>query len=156
MKNYEIDNTDLNILKLLQADARIAFTEIANQLGVSGGTIHQRIDKLKAAGIIDKSQFIINHEQLGYGLSVLIGIHLKDSKSIESVVAMLESFPEVTEAYFTTGNYGLIIKVVLEDINGYHDFLVNKIQKIEAIRATESFICLKKLIDRDLAIKSTK
>ena len=156
MNNYEIDNLDLNILKFLQNDARMAFTEIAKKLDVSGGTIHQRIEKLRSAGIIEKSQFVLNHKLLGYGLNVLIGIHLKDAKSIEVVIEKLKGFPEITEAYFTTGNYALFIKATLKDIDDYHHFLVHKIQSISLIRATESFICLKKLIDRDLLIQSTK
>ena len=86
MKNYEIDNLDLNILKFLQNDARIAFSEIAKKLDVSGGTIHQRIDKMRAAGVINKSKFIINHKILGHELTILIGIHLKNSRDIEGVI----------------------------------------------------------------------
>jgi Lrp/AsnC family transcriptional regulator for asnA, asnC and gidA len=153
-ENYKIDNTDLNIIKALQEDARISFLDLARQMDLSGGTIHQRVNKLKEAGILEGSHFSVNYARLGQKVSVLLGIHLSNAKDINNVIAQIEKFPEVTEAYYTTGNFALIIKVILRDIEHFHEFLINKIQKINSIRATESFICLKKMIDRELEIQS--
>ncbi len=151
-ENYQIDNLDLNILKALQRDARVAFLDLARSLNVSGGTIHQRVDKLKQAGILTGSKFTINHKKLGHKLTVLLGIHLKNAKDIKSVIAQIGTYSEVTEAYYTTGNFALIIKVILRDIDDYHSFLINKIQSITSVQSTESFICLQKMIDRDFEI----
>jgi Lrp/AsnC family transcriptional regulator for asnA, asnC and gidA len=154
VEKYEIDNVDLNIIKYLQKDARVAFLDLARKLGVSGGTIHQRVDKLRAAGILESSKFVVNYKMLGHKVNVLLGIHLKNAKDIKRVIAQIETFPEVVEAYYTTGNFALMLKVVLKDIDDYHRFLIDKIQSIDSIQATESFICLDKMIDRDLQITS--
>ncbi len=150
--NYEIDNLDLNILKALQSDARVAFLDLARKLDVSGGTIHQRVEKLKQAGVLEGSKFVVNHKVLGYKLTVLLGIHLKNAKEIKNVIAQIETYSEVTEAYYTTGNFALIIKVILKDIDDYHSFLINKIQSIDSIQSTESFISLNKMINRDFSV----
>ena len=148
-ENYEIDSTDLAIIQLLQQDARKPFLEIARKLKVSGGTIHQRVEKLKEAGVIVGSKILINHERLGLGVTVLLGVHLKNAKDIKQVVAKLKKLPEVKEAQFTTGGFALFVKILVKDIKAFHEFLVGKIQAMEEIQSTESFVCLDEPIKGD-------
>jgi Lrp/AsnC family transcriptional regulator for asnA, asnC and gidA len=149
---YQIDNIDLKIIEALQKDARIPFLEIARSLDVSGGTIHQRIDKLKHAGIITGSKVTVDYKRLGHTVTVLLGIHLNSAKDIHTVIEKLDKLDEVVEAYYTTGNYALIIKVVLKSIDSFHEFLIKELQTIDEIRSTESFVCLKQVINKDLGL----
>ena len=151
-EKYEIDALDREILNLLLARARTPFLEIARTLKVSGGTIHQRIDKMREAGIITGSHLEIDHERVGLGVTILIGIHLHGARTVNQVLERLETFPEVVEAYYTSGTYALIIKVHVADIKEYHRFLVDRLQDIEAIRFTESFICLDHPISRPIQL----
>lgn len=148
--NYEIDTLDRKILKILQSDAKTPFTEIAQKLIVSAGTIHQRVTKMEAAGVIQGSKYFLNYSRLGYDVNVLLGIHLKNAKDCPSVIEQLKKLPEVIEAYYTTGNYALIIRVINRTIGDYHKFLVDKLQTIKEIQSTESYICLDTPIFRDL------
>ena len=86
MLKYEIDDLDCEILERLQADGRKAFIEIARELSVSGGSIHQRVDKMTAAGIIRGSKVILDHAKMGIGVTVLLGIHLARSNVLPSVL----------------------------------------------------------------------
>lgn len=153
-EKYEIDSTDRKILTLLMEDARMPFLEIARKLIVSGGTIHQRIEKMKDAGIIEGSQIKLNLKALGFDVVVFLGIHLKSTKNLNQVLNKLESFPEVTEAYFTTGNYALLVKVNTKTIADFHNFLVRKVQSIEAVQSTESFISLDQPIKKEISLES--
>src|SRR5204862_125813 len=110
--NYEIDDLDRKILAHLIDDGRRPFLEIARDLMVSGGTIHQRVEKLQNAGILKGYTAIIDREQLGYTVSILVGIHLKNAKDWTHVIQNMKKFPEVIEVHYTTGNYALIAKVV--------------------------------------------
>ncbi|MCB0421701.1 MAG: Lrp/AsnC ligand binding domain-containing protein [Bdellovibrionales bacterium] len=151
-ENYQIDSTDRKILELLQKDARRPYLEIARKLNVSGGTIHQRIEKLREAGIITGSQITLNPKKLGLNVTVLLGLHLNNARDIEKVIAQLKTFPEVVEAQFTTGSFALIIKVMVADIGQFHSFLVHKIQSMPEIQSTESFICLNEPIFRSFPV----
>lgn len=147
-ENYQIDSTDRKILELLLLDARRPYLEIARKLKVSGGTIHQRIEKLREAGILTGSQVTLNAKKLGLGVTVLLGIHLNSAKEIQKVISILKKFPEVVEAQYTTGSFALFIKIMVADIEEFHHFLVQKIQAMPEIRSTESFICLDEPIHR--------
>ena len=59
-QEYEIDSLDVKILSALQEEARTPYLEIARKLIVSGGTIHQRVDKMKEAGIIKGSNISLD------------------------------------------------------------------------------------------------
>ena len=103
MENYQIDNLDRGILDALMENARTAYAELAKQFGVSPGTIHVRVEKMKQAGIITGARIDVSPKQLGYDVGCFIGIILKSAKDYPSALARLESLDEVTEAYYTTG-----------------------------------------------------
>ncbi len=151
-EKYQIDNVDRQILNYLLNDARMAYTEIAKKLIVSGGTIHQRIDKMKEAGIIEGSQIKLNLQKLGYDVTVFLGVHLKSSRDLNEVIRRLNEFPEVLEAHFTTGNYALLLKISTQSISDFHKFLIEKLQTIEAVQATESFISMDQPINKEISL----
>ncbi|EQC47504.1 Lrp/AsnC ligand binding domain-containing protein [Bacteriovorax sp. Seq25_V] len=151
-ENYEIDSLDIKILNYLRKDARLPFSEIARKLYVSSGTIHQRVEKLREAKIITGSKISLDYKKLNYNVTVLLGIHLNNAGDVEKVIAKLDQLDEVSEAFYTTGNYALIVKIMVSNIDHFHDFLVKKLQAIKEIRSTESFISLKQVIDKDVPI----
>jgi Lrp/AsnC family transcriptional regulator for asnA, asnC and gidA len=150
---YEIDTVDKQILDYLKEDARMPYTEIAKKLIVSGGTIHQRINKMTEAGIIKGSKLVIDYGKLGYGVTTLLGIYLQSAKDLSLVVEKLKGFNEVVEVYYTTGSYALIVKAKTKTTDDLYLFLRRKMQAIPEIQSTESFICLNQPVDRDISLK---
>ena len=145
MENYQIDNLDRGILDALMENARTAYAELAKQFGVSPGTIHVRVEKMKQDGIITGAP-----KQLGYDVGCFIGIILKSAKDYPSALARLESLDEVTEAYYTTGHYSIFIKVMCKSIDALQQVLINKIQTIDEIQSTETLIVLQNPIMRTI------
>ncbi len=151
---YQIDNTDRKILAFLMKDARMAYLEIAKKLNVSGGTIHQRIQKMQEAGIISGSHLKVNLEVLSFDVMVILGVFLKSAKDQNKVVKELEKLPEVLEIYYTTGNFALMLKLVTKNIKDFHLLLSEKIQSISEIQSTESFIVLDTPLNRDIDVNA--
>lgn len=149
-KSYNVDELDRKILRALLKDARTSLSDLAKDFAVSVGTIHQRVAKMEEAQVIKGSKIIIEPKTLGLGVTVLLGIHLKNARDVKIVLENLKMFDQVVEAYYTTGSYALIIKVVAKDITDFHLFLVEKLQAIKEIQSTESFICLDTPLSRDI------
>ena len=82
MENYQIDNLDRGILDALMANARTAYAELAKQFGVSPGTIHVRVEKMKQAGIITGARIDVSPKQLGYDVCCLSALFSKAPKII--------------------------------------------------------------------------
>jgi Lrp/AsnC family transcriptional regulator for asnA, asnC and gidA len=124
--------------------------EIARELLVSSGTIHQRVEKMQQAGIIKGYTTVVNREKLDFGVTVLVGIHLKNARDYPHVLEGMRKLPEVLEAHFTSGNYALIAKVATRSIRDYQIFLTDKLQAMKEIQSTESFICLDSPIEKEI------
>ena len=116
MAKERLDRLDKQILKLVSADARIPFLEVARACDVSGAAIHQRIQKLTNMGILKGSQFLIDPEKVGYETCAFIGLNLKNPESFDRVVEELEKIPEVTECHYTTGNFDMFITTLPESM----------------------------------------
>jgi len=113
-KGIEIDRLDKKILSILMRDAKIAYTEIAKKLFVSGGTIHVRMKKLEDVGIVKGHSLTVDHGKLGYDISAYLGIYLDKSSLYEDVAKELEKIPEVVEAHYTTGFYNIFARVFFQ------------------------------------------
>lgn len=149
-ENYEIDNLDKSILAALTDNARVAYAELAKKFTVSAGTIHVRIEKMKQAGIIEGTKVVLNEKALGYDVCCFIGINLKHAKDYPDTIEKLQALDEVVEAYYTTGNYSIFIKMMTRSIDHLQLTLINKVQAIEAIQSTETLISLQNPINRDV------
>ncbi|MFA9501101.1 MULTISPECIES: transcriptional regulator AsnC [Mannheimia] len=146
----EIDKLDQQILRCLIKDARIPYAEMAKGFGVSAATIHVRVEKMRQAGIIESTKIVVDERKLGYDVCCFIGIILKSAKDYDKVIAKLNEFDEVVEAYYTTGNYSIFIKVMTHTIEELHSVLAGKIQSIDEIQSTETLISLQNPILRDI------
>ena len=126
------------------------YSRNCRNMGASGASIHQRVRKLEEAGVISGSYVKINEEKLGYTTHAFIGIYLDKASHNSEAVAMLNKIPEVTSCYYTTGGWSLLIKLTCKDNNHLSALLSDKIQKIPGISRTETYICLKHQIERQI------
>ncbi len=148
----EIDEIDRKILAILMKDANKPYTKIAEDIHVSGGTVHVRMKKLMQMGIVTGASLTINHSKLGYDITAFLGIYLDKSKLYEEVAEELKKIPEVVGAHYTTGNYSIFAKIICKDTDHLRDVLHDKIQMISGIQRTETFISLDESIDRPINI----
>jgi Lrp/AsnC family transcriptional regulator for asnA, asnC and gidA len=147
-----IDGLDKVILRALMTDARKSINEIAKNAGISGAAVHQRLKKLENAKLISGSQIIINPKILGYKTMAFIGIYLDKAISNTKAVRQLEKIPEVIECHYTTGNWSILIKILCEDNRHLMNVLNHKIQTIEGVSRTETFISLNQQIKRQIQL----
>ena len=151
-KGVQIDGIDKKILRYLMADARTPILEIARNIGISGAAIHQRLRKLEKSGLLSGSKFIINPKSLGYTTTAYVGIYLDKAMSNPYAIRELKKIPEVLECHYTTGNWSILIKVLCRDNEHLMHLLNKKIQQIEGVSRTETFISLDQQIDRQIQI----
>lgn len=146
---YQIDSLDRRILQALRSDSRRPYLEIARDLGVSGGTIHQRMAKMKEHGVVTGNRLAIDYRALGYDVSALVGIRLARAGSSGEMMDRLKSMPEIVEIHYTTGTYGLLVKVVVRSMGELYEFLSGKLQAFEDIQSTETFVILETAVQRE-------
>lgn len=150
--HYEIDDLDKQILNILIDDAKTPYTEIASKLIVSSGTIHVRMKKLESLGIVQKSTLLVDPSKLGFDMTAFLGVYLEHGSDYEKVVEDLKNIREVVEAYFTTGDYSIFLKIHCKNTQHLYDLLNHKIQSIKSVVRTDTLICLAESIKRQIQV----
>ncbi len=152
MGHHQLDELDEKILKMIIHNARIPFLEVARACNVSGAAIHQRIQKLTNLGVIKGSEFIVDHNKVGYETSAYMGLYLKDPESFGAVVAALKKIPEVVECHYTTGQYDLFIKLYAKNNQHLLEIIHKKLQPLGLSR-TETLISFQEAFHRQIPVE---
>ena len=121
-KEKALDDIDKNIIRILQLDARTSYREIQDRLGISIGTIHNRISKLRDLGVIQGYTLRLSNEKLGYKLTFLIRINV-DGKHTEEILEDLTQIPEVCSIFHTTGEQSAALICRFKDSEDVHKFI---------------------------------
>ncbi len=136
-----LDETDLDIIKALRKDGRVAFAQIADQLGVSPGMIRQRYSRLVDQGFL-KVVAITNPIQMGYKTMAMIGIRVDGSKLL-GVAEKISKLDEVIYLVISSGRFDIFAEVVCRDHEDLLRFITEKLSTIDGVRESESFMHLK-------------
>jgi Lrp/AsnC family transcriptional regulator, regulator for asnA, asnC and gidA len=147
-----LDEVDKQILAILMRNAKTPYTDIAKKIHVSGGTVHVRMNKLEEMGIVTGATLAIDYTKLGYDISAFLGIYLDKSSLYDEVSDQLAKIPEIVAAHYTTGIYSIFAKIICRDTAHLKEVLHDKIQKINGIQRTETFISLQESINRPVRI----
>ncbi len=148
----DVDDVDLKILAELMKDAKMPYTEVADKVCVSGGTVHVRMKKLEKMGVVQGSSLLVDFSKLGYDITAFIGIYLQKSSLYEVVANELSKIPEILTMHYTTGAYSIFARIICRDTNHLRIVLHDKIQKVQGIERTETFIALEERLNRPLVL----
>jgi Lrp/AsnC family transcriptional regulator, regulator for asnA, asnC and gidA len=136
-----LDETDLKIIDALHKDGRVAFAQIAEQLGVSPGMIRQRYNRLVEQGYL-KVVAITNPLRMGFTTMAMIGIRVDGSKLL-TVAEKVSKLDEVIYMIITSGRFDIFAEVVCRNHEDLLRFITEKLSVIDGIRESESFMHLK-------------
>ncbi len=149
---YKLDKLDKEILSILMKDAKIPYTEIAQRLIVSAGTIHVRMKRMERLGIVKGATLVLDPAKMGYDLMAFIGIYLVKGSAYDEVIAEIDKIPEVVEAHYTTGEYSIFAKIISRNTGHLREVINDKIQAINGIIRTETIISLSESIRKQIPV----
>ena len=141
LQSHGLDDVDLNIIYALREDGRMAFSQIAEQLGVSPGMIRMRYNRLVEMGFL-KVVAISNPLRMGYKTMAMIGVRIDGDKMLLAAEE-IRGFEEVVYLVVTSGRYDVLVEVMCRDHEHLLTFLTTKLYKVEGVRQSESFVHLK-------------
>jgi Lrp/AsnC family transcriptional regulator for asnA, asnC and gidA len=149
---YKIDKLDKEILSILIKDAKVPYTEIAQRLIVSAGTIHVRMKRMERLGIVKGATLVLDPAKMGYDMMAFIGIYLVKGSAYNEVIAEIDKIPEVVEAHYTTGEYSIFAKIICRNTQHLRQVINDKIQTINGIMRTETIISLSESIRKQIPV----
>ena len=123
--------------------------DIAKELEISDATVHIRVRRLLATGILRKFTIATDNALLGYDHLAFIGININQGSANE-VINLLSQFDEILELHEMYGQFDLLLKIRTKSLEGMRDIVVNKIGKIPQITEAELMTVLRTIKEEQL------
>ena len=139
-----LDQKDLAILKVLQYNARATVKEISDKVNLSTTPVHERIKWMEETGVIKQYATLVDPAKLNKRLMVIVYVSLKQHNKTagSKFVKAIHEMNEVLECYSISGEFDFMLKIVVEDMNAYYDFHVNRLSEMENIGNVQSIFVM--------------
>ncbi len=138
----KLDEKDIEILKLLQADGRLTTAEIAERVNLSQSPCWRRINQFEQEGLVQKKVHLLNRDALGIEMLVFTSINLSTNsrESLEQFEQEIIKFPEVVECHTMTGSIDYMLKIITKSLRHFETFVRNQLTQLPNIREIHSNI----------------
>ena len=144
MANIDLTSKDIAILRLLQQDASLTSTAIAERLSLSQSPCWRRINHIEQLGLIQRRVALLDRDKLGMEVVVFATVNLSahGREQLEQFENEIRSFPEVLECYTMTGAWDYMLKIVTRDVRHYEQFIREHLLTMPLIREMHSHIAV--------------
>ena len=138
---------DLQILRVLQENARLTTKELAARVSLSSTPVFERLKRLEANGYIKKYMAIVDAEKLHQGFIVFCKVKMTrlNRDIAQDFSRIVQGIPEVTECYNISGSYDYLLKIHAKDMKHYQAFILNVLGTIEHLSSLESVFVMDEL-----------
>lgn len=143
-----LDSKDLKILEILQENCRITMRELASRIKSPITTTYSKVKRLEKLGLIKRYSAILNPKKLGLGTTAFVLVSFSygareggrlNQREVARKIALL---PEVQEAHIVTGDWDIILKVRVTDVDELGKFIVDKLRLVEGVEKTLTSVVL--------------
>lgn len=135
-----LDKIDLQILRIMQENARLTTKELAARVHLSSTPVFERLKRLEAKGYIKKYIAVLDAERLDRGFIVFCNVKMSRlSREIaQDFAQVIDKIPEVTECYNISGSFDYLLKIHAPNMRYYQEFVLNVLGTIENLGSLES------------------
>jgi len=140
----QLDDLDLELIRLLLTAPRAGSREYARLLGIARGTVQSRIGRLERAGVVTGYAAHVSPAGLGYAVEAFVHLNLAQGK-LDEVTARLAEIPELLEAHSTTGDPDMLCRVAARD-NQQLEQIVQRILALPGVVRTRTEIAMRKRV----------
>ncbi len=139
-KYKDLDEIDVNILRILQENSHLSVKEIAAQVNLSSTPVFERVKRLERTGIIKKYVAVLDAEKLNMGFSVFCNVKLRSIRHevVDAFARRICECPEVSECYSVSGQYNFMLRVRVPDMQAYRQFLLKVLGEIDSVASVDS------------------
>ena len=145
----KLGRIDLNILRILQKDGRISYTDLAKQVGLSVTPCIERVKRLERENYILNYGARVSAQKLNQSLVVFVQIRLNHTsqKNFEEFRRSVLDLENVQSCFLVSGNYDYLLKARVADMASYRELLGHRILKLPAVQESTSYVVMEELKD---------
>lgn len=143
----KLDHIDYKLIEMLQHNCKQTTKELADQLNLSTTAVYERIKKLEKQNIITDYVAIVNKDKINRSFMAISHIKIK-SHSKDAILRFekkVDQIPEVLECFHVSGEYDYILKIGVQDMEAYREFMLSKLTTMEEVQSTHSMFVIKEV-----------
>jgi Lrp/AsnC family transcriptional regulator len=140
----ELDPIDVKILTLMQQDASLSTSELAERVGLSQSPCWRRIQRMRDEGYIKANVAILDPEKFGYNMKIFAQVkigRLSEEQRAE-FFRTIQKIPEIVECYTVFGEMDTLLKVLAPDVKWYQEFIFQTLMKLPGVEDVRSVVTL--------------
>ena len=118
-----LDGTGWQILRALQQNARLSYSELGQRVGLSSPAVAERVRRMEDAGIISGYHAEINVAKIGFPITAVIRMSPSPGERCTRFTASVQDIPEVLECHRVTGSDSLVMKVVASSVEHLEELI---------------------------------
>ena len=143
----EIDRIDRKILRVLQEEARVPMTELAERVGLSVTPCAERVRRLEQEGVIQGYHARLSPHRLGFNLLVFVELRLsaKSGPIFEQFRREVSKLTNVLECHLVSGDFDYLLKVRIPEMAAYRQVLGDMLLKLPAAVESRSYIVMEEV-----------
>eukprot|EP01013_Petalomonas_cantuscygni_P025340 TRINITY_DN47268_c0_g1_i1.p1 TRINITY_DN47268_c0_g1~~TRINITY_DN47268_c0_g1_i1.p1 ORF type:complete len:157 (-),score=14.08 TRINITY_DN47268_c0_g1_i1:213-683(-) len=142
-----LDRYEKKILEILQEDARISSSELADKVGLSQSPCWRRVNALEESGVIRKRVVLVDRKKVGLRAQVFAQVKLSahGRAHLADFEAAIADIPEVIECYVLMGTVDFLLRVITVDIESYEKLFFEKLSRLPGVQEITSNIALSEI-----------
>ena len=140
-EDVDLDETDREILRILQADARTPFSEVARRIDMSSATVHDRVNRMEEAGVIEGYHAKVDPKAVGLGISAIVGLRVEQGREQETL-DRLTKIDGVQEVFLTTGQWDVMVRVYAADADELRELMFDTIAQMDGFARSQTMVVL--------------
>ena len=139
-----LDETDIRILVCLQEDSRLTNKELAAKIHLSPTPTFERVKRLEREGYIERYMAVLNAEKINRGFIAFCNVSMKQHtfENSQRIMDAVQKIPEIVECYNISGNYDFMLKIYVQDMKAYQQFVLRILGELDCIGSLNSFFVL--------------
>ena len=140
-----LDDRDRRILALVQRDAKLPQAEIARRVGLSAAAVNERLKKLESGGVIRRFAALVDPRAVGAPITAFVEVFIEHPRFEPGFIKRVLEMDEVQECHHITGEFSLLLKVRVADMDALQKLLIEGINAFEGVRQTRTVMVLSTL-----------
>lgn len=140
----ELDDLDRRILRVLQQDNRLSYTDLAERAGSSAASCLRRVRRLRGVGVIRADVCLLDRRVVGPSLEVVVTVALERERRdlVDEFKRDMRAAEEVTQCYMVTGEADFVLLVNVADVAAFDRFVAMKLYGNPNVRRFNSMIAI--------------
>ncbi|ANY08503.1 Lrp/AsnC family transcriptional regulator [Pseudonocardia sp. HH130630-07] len=141
MAEPEIDDIDHALLRLLHADGRRTFADMAERVGLSTAATKRRVDRLRESGVIIGFTVQVDHRKLGWAVEAFSEVRYAGTSTVTDIVETASRLPEVQAVYTIAGDLDALVQMRVRDLEHLQD-VVDRLRRTGTVTGTRTLMVL--------------